>query len=614
MSKPSQTDDFADLLQQARYLPRGKGLRCLQAAEDACDALLGQCDVEFTHHQLWQNLLGRPAPEQGDTPINILSLRLLLTELIETLSRQLAPLPEHTLSGKELAEKWQIATKTLQRWRNQENLGGIRWRWGRPSSGGRPQIIYTDSAIATFANAFPERVAAATAFSPLSPKEKRTIIRRARRLALATDCSPNTCAAHLSKRLNRSQEGIRQLLLKHDARNPTQAIFPSWRPPLKEADHKQVYQAWSQGIAIQTICKRMRRTRATIYRSILAARAEQVLAMALPATADIPTMDKPPQAMSPTPTQTATALVPPLLIPWLSFMPWDEAQLRHMLLRWRYLASRVENYRERLGRGIIKSHSLEKAELALAQFLDCQALLLLGICPIVIATLTDHARTPKALVEQLLAVMPGIESALDTLQSQKGALWQQIQTLTTALSSQAITPDIRHPEKLLRAWFATRLEEAAATQLSGHAAPRYDVAYPTPILTPYKVETMANIPEDRKYLASHEWHKQDGEFVYIGISQVAVDELTDITYFEFLADGSVQQNQPFGEVESVKATSEVYAGIDGEIVEINQAVLEDPSLLNRDCYQEGWLIKIIATHPDQLDALLDAATYTSQAS
>ncbi len=121
-------------------------------------------------------------------------------------------------------------------------------------------------------------------------------------------------------------------------------------------------------------------------------------------------------------------------------------------------------------------------------------------------------------------------------------------------------------------------------------------------------------PDDRHYLASHEWHKPEGDLVVIGVSQPAVDELTDITYLEITKDaGSIRPGEAFGEIESVKATSELYCGVAGEVVEVNTAVLDNPALINNDCYGEGWIIKVRPADPDAASALLSAADYQATA-
>ncbi|MEM9420833.1 MAG: glycine cleavage system protein GcvH [Planctomycetota bacterium] len=117
-------------------------------------------------------------------------------------------------------------------------------------------------------------------------------------------------------------------------------------------------------------------------------------------------------------------------------------------------------------------------------------------------------------------------------------------------------------------------------------------------------------PDDRRYLDSHEWHKPEGDLIAVGISQFAVDELTDITYLEVSVDsGPIEAGDTFGEIESVKATSDLYCGIAGEVVEVNQAVMDNPALVNDDPFGEAWIIKVKPSDPAQLDSLKSAADY-----
>jgi glycine cleavage system H protein len=119
-------------------------------------------------------------------------------------------------------------------------------------------------------------------------------------------------------------------------------------------------------------------------------------------------------------------------------------------------------------------------------------------------------------------------------------------------------------------------------------------------------------PADRRYSESHEWHKVDGDIITIGITQHAVDELTDITYVQLPAKGkAVTAGKNFGEIESVKATAELYSGVTGEVAESNAAVIADPSLVNQDPFGKGWLIKVKAPSAD-LSKLMDAAAYNAK--
>ena len=122
-------------------------------------------------------------------------------------------------------------------------------------------------------------------------------------------------------------------------------------------------------------------------------------------------------------------------------------------------------------------------------------------------------------------------------------------------------------------------------------------------------------PDDRRYSQTHEWYKPEGELVTVGISQFAVDELTDITFLEILTtEGEIAKGETFGEIESVKTTSELYSALDGEVVEVNQQAIENPALLNDDPYDKGWLIKLRPSDPAQIDALMTAEQYDQQQS
>jgi len=117
-------------------------------------------------------------------------------------------------------------------------------------------------------------------------------------------------------------------------------------------------------------------------------------------------------------------------------------------------------------------------------------------------------------------------------------------------------------------------------------------------------------PSDRRYSESHEWFRVDGDVVTIGITQYAADELTDITYVELKPPGtSLSAGETIGEVESVKTTSDVYSAVGGEIVEVNSAATEDPSLLNSDPFDKGWLVRIRTDDTSPLDDLMDQTTY-----
>jgi glycine cleavage system H protein len=122
-----------------------------------------------------------------------------------------------------------------------------------------------------------------------------------------------------------------------------------------------------------------------------------------------------------------------------------------------------------------------------------------------------------------------------------------------------------------------------------------------------------SIPNDRVYAETHEWHKLEDGVVTLGLTQFAADQLTDVTYVEMKKPGyAFQAGDPIGEIESVKTTSDVYSAVAGEILEVNQAVVEDPSLVNSDPYEAGWLVKVKVSDPAGLESCVDAETYQSR--
>ena len=120
-------------------------------------------------------------------------------------------------------------------------------------------------------------------------------------------------------------------------------------------------------------------------------------------------------------------------------------------------------------------------------------------------------------------------------------------------------------------------------------------------------------PTDRKYLPSHEWAKVDGGLVVIGLSKFAVDELTDITYVELPAVGKqITAGQSFGQIESVKATSDLYAPVSGKVEAVNTKLATEPGAINADPWTDGWMIAVTPSNPGDLDRLLDSAAYDKQ--
>ncbi len=122
-----------------------------------------------------------------------------------------------------------------------------------------------------------------------------------------------------------------------------------------------------------------------------------------------------------------------------------------------------------------------------------------------------------------------------------------------------------------------------------------------------------DVPEDLRYLESHEWAKQENGTVRVGISDFAQDELGDVVFVELPPEGDqVQADAPFGVIESIKAVSDLYAPVSGEVTAVNEGLLDQPELVNEDPYGDGWMIVIDPDDDGALETLLDAESYTEQ--
>ncbi|MFA9426904.1 glycine cleavage system protein GcvH [Natronorubrum sp. A-ect3] len=122
-----------------------------------------------------------------------------------------------------------------------------------------------------------------------------------------------------------------------------------------------------------------------------------------------------------------------------------------------------------------------------------------------------------------------------------------------------------------------------------------------------------DIPDDRQYLESHEWALETDGVVRVGITDFAQDELGDVVFVELPDEGdSLDQEGELGVIESIKAVSDLYAPVSGEVTAVNEELFNAPELVNEDPFGEGWMLEIDADDIDELDALLTAAEYEDQ--
>ena len=119
-----------------------------------------------------------------------------------------------------------------------------------------------------------------------------------------------------------------------------------------------------------------------------------------------------------------------------------------------------------------------------------------------------------------------------------------------------------------------------------------------------------NIPADLKYTQDHEWVRVEGDVAVVGITDFAQGELGDVVFVEIETEGEeLAKGETFGTVEAVKTVSDLFMPVGGEVAEVNEALADDPELVNKDPYGEGWMIKLKMSDAAELGDLMDAAAY-----
>ena len=120
-------------------------------------------------------------------------------------------------------------------------------------------------------------------------------------------------------------------------------------------------------------------------------------------------------------------------------------------------------------------------------------------------------------------------------------------------------------------------------------------------------------PSELRYLETHEWARRDGDTVRVGITDFAQDELGDVVFVELPEVGEqVTAGDAFGVIESIKAVSDLYAPVSGEVVTVNERLFDEPELVNESPFEDGWMLALVLDDPDDLEGLLDADAYADQ--
>ncbi len=343
------------------------------------------------------------------------ALRPDLRTLIDALSKtlDLPPADGDSLTADALALKLNVSTKTLARWRKD----GLRWRWITPMPGARRVIGFTADAVDHFTRQHEQRVARAATFTQLSAEDRRHLLERARRLAAASDATFNRVAAHLARRSGRALETIRLLLEKHDRDHPESPLFADRTGPLTARQKRLISRAYRMGIGVGKLSARFRRSRATIYRTILDRRAAVArrlrLAYVPHAQFDLPEAEAvymraglvPPRGTSPLSAVPVDALPEPLRPLYIQPVISPD-KIRSLFLRYNFLKHRAVQARHRFDHAPARATDLEAFEHDVSRAARVRSLLVAWHLPVVLSVARRHlVGQPDPNASRLVALL-----------------------------------------------------------------------------------------------------------------------------------------------------------------------------------------------------------------
>ena len=262
--------------QQSRYAPRDKRLEQIESAE----RLVAEVDPDkvYPYDYVSYRVTGVRADVDADEKIQgddlRHDLRLLIEDLSDSTDLPVDDVSEQVLTVDQLAEQFNVSTKTISRWRE----AGLVSR--RLVFDGRKRVGFLRSSVDRFVKSNPDRIERGSRFSQLSEEQRRELLDQARRMAAEGNCQAEV-ARRLAGRTGRSVETVRAALRQFDKDHPEIAIFPDLKGPLTDAQKEKIYKESRRGVSVDKLMKRYGRTKTTVYRVINEIRAQRIIELPL---------------------------------------------------------------------------------------------------------------------------------------------------------------------------------------------------------------------------------------------------------------------------------------------------------------------------------------------
>lgn len=343
-------DQFRD--QQVRYAPREKRLEQIEAAEHLVSEL--EPGKKYPYDYVFFRITGYRPGEDHDDQIPggelLHDLRLLIEDLSDATDLSAEAMGEPVLTVDDLANQFNVSTKTISRWREQ-GLVSRRFLFD-----GRKRVGFLRSSVDRFVKSNRDRVERGARFSQLSDEQRNELLEQARRLASDGSCQAEV-SRQLARRSGRSVETIRAALKQFDQKHPDLAIFPDAKGPLKESQRQKIFRDFRRGVSVDRLTKRYGRTKTTIYRVISEVRAQQIMELPLDFIpnprfsrkgADNACLGEMPESDAPSKKARRPSDLPPYLASLYEMPLLTREQEGHLFRKYNYLKFKANRLREQL--------------------------------------------------------------------------------------------------------------------------------------------------------------------------------------------------------------------------------------------------------------------------
>lgn len=396
--------------QQVRFAPPGRRLEQVQRAQQLL------AEVEPDRCYPYQFVCFRITDYRPDSYADLLiagrDLQHDLGQLITQLARSLPPVPvesvpEPMLTLEQISKQFNVSTKTISRWRRHGLVATPVLR------DGRRQLGFSQSVVERFVADNAARVERGSRFSQLSDEEREDILRRARRLSRLAGGTLTEVSRRIARRLNRSPETVRYTIKNHDRDHPEQALFPATSGPLDDQAKQVLYSSYRRGIPVDTLAKRFRRTRTSVYRAIHEVRAQRLLDQPLEYLYH-PSFDDPAIAgeiLGPMPDEEAfqgqrlrmhaPKDVPPELAPLYEMPLLTREQEAHLFRKMNYLKYHAAQLRGEIEPARAGIEQIEQVEHLLAEAAKVKDLLLRCNMRLVVSIAKRHSGQAENFFELL---------------------------------------------------------------------------------------------------------------------------------------------------------------------------------------------------------------------